>query len=135
MVGAIIGYTEVLPAENVLQTAFKKLGAKRRSSTRSTRRPSAAAGRSATPPSRAEFELSKKNTGKRCFPVFFIVYHTCKFSVNATRYSSESGAHTAKARRSRAGFSVTSERERQTAGIAMRYLGALSSQVAPMAIT
>ena len=29
MVGAIIGYTEVLPAENVLQTAFKKLGAKR----------------------------------------------------------------------------------------------------------
>ena len=29
MVGAIIGYTEVLPADNVLQTAFKKLGAKR----------------------------------------------------------------------------------------------------------
>ena len=29
IVGAIIGYTEVLPAENVLQTAFKKLGAKR----------------------------------------------------------------------------------------------------------
>ena len=29
MVGAMIGYTEVLPAENVLQTAFKKLGAKR----------------------------------------------------------------------------------------------------------
>ncbi len=29
MTGAIIGYTEVLPAENVLQTAFKKLGAKR----------------------------------------------------------------------------------------------------------
>ena len=29
MVGAIIGYSEVLPAENVLQTAFKKLGAKR----------------------------------------------------------------------------------------------------------
>ena len=28
-VGAIIGYTEILPAENVLQTAFKKLGAKR----------------------------------------------------------------------------------------------------------
>ena len=27
--GAIIGYTEVLPAQNVLQTAFKKLGAKR----------------------------------------------------------------------------------------------------------
>ena len=29
IVGAIIGYTEVLPAENVLQTAFRKLGAKR----------------------------------------------------------------------------------------------------------
>ena len=29
IVGAIIGYTEILPAENVLQTAFKKLGAKR----------------------------------------------------------------------------------------------------------
>ena len=29
MAGAIIGYTEILPAENVLQTAFKKLGAKR----------------------------------------------------------------------------------------------------------
>ncbi len=29
MTGAIIGYTEVLPADNVLQTAFKKLGAKR----------------------------------------------------------------------------------------------------------
>ena len=29
MTGAIIGYTEVLPAENVLQTAFKKLGSKR----------------------------------------------------------------------------------------------------------
>lgn len=29
MVGAVVGYTDVLPAENVLQTAFKKLGAKR----------------------------------------------------------------------------------------------------------
>ncbi len=29
MIGAIIGYTGVLPAENVLQTVFKKLGAKR----------------------------------------------------------------------------------------------------------
>ena len=29
IVGAIIGYTDILPAENVLQTAFKKLGAKR----------------------------------------------------------------------------------------------------------
>lgn len=29
MAGAIIGCTELLPAENVLQTAFKKLGAKR----------------------------------------------------------------------------------------------------------
>lgn len=29
MSGAIIGYTDVLPAENVLHTAFKKLGAKR----------------------------------------------------------------------------------------------------------
>lgn len=29
IVGAIIGYTDLLPAENVLQTAFKKLGAKR----------------------------------------------------------------------------------------------------------
>jgi len=29
MAGAIIGYSEALPAENVLQTAFKKLGAKR----------------------------------------------------------------------------------------------------------
>lgn len=29
MTGAVIGYTDVLPAENVLQTAFKKLGAKR----------------------------------------------------------------------------------------------------------
>ena len=29
MAGAIIGYTQLLPAENVLQTAFKKLGAKR----------------------------------------------------------------------------------------------------------
>ncbi len=27
--GAIIGYTELLPADNVLQTAFRKLGAKR----------------------------------------------------------------------------------------------------------
>lgn len=27
--GAVIGYTDLLPAENVLQTAFKKLGAKR----------------------------------------------------------------------------------------------------------
>lgn len=27
--GAFIGYSEILPAENVLQTAFKKLGAKR----------------------------------------------------------------------------------------------------------
>lgn len=27
--GAIIGYTDILPAENVLHTAFKKLGAKR----------------------------------------------------------------------------------------------------------
>lgn len=29
IVGAIIGYTEILPTENVLQTAFKKLGSKR----------------------------------------------------------------------------------------------------------
>lgn len=29
MTGALIGATELLPAENVLQTAFKKLGAKR----------------------------------------------------------------------------------------------------------
>lgn len=29
IVGALIGYTDLLPAENVLQTAFKKLGAKR----------------------------------------------------------------------------------------------------------
>lgn len=29
MVGAYIGYTELLPAEKVLETAFKKLGAKR----------------------------------------------------------------------------------------------------------
>ncbi len=29
MVGAIIGYTQLLPAGNVLHTAFKKLGAKR----------------------------------------------------------------------------------------------------------
>lgn len=29
MAGAVIGYTELLPPENVLQTAFKKLGAKR----------------------------------------------------------------------------------------------------------
>lgn len=29
MAGAIIGYTDLLPAENVLQTAFRKLGAKR----------------------------------------------------------------------------------------------------------
>lgn len=29
MTGAIIGYTRLLPAENVLRTAFKKLGAKR----------------------------------------------------------------------------------------------------------
>ena len=29
MVGAMIGYTDILPAENVLQTAFNKLGAKR----------------------------------------------------------------------------------------------------------
>lgn len=29
MVGAIVGYTDILPAPNVLQTAFKKLGAKR----------------------------------------------------------------------------------------------------------
>ena len=29
MTGAIIGYTDALPAENVLQTAFRKLGAKR----------------------------------------------------------------------------------------------------------
>ncbi len=29
IVGAIVGYTDILPAENVLQTAFKKLGAKR----------------------------------------------------------------------------------------------------------
>ena len=27
--GAIIGYTDLLPADNVLQTAFRKLGAKR----------------------------------------------------------------------------------------------------------
>lgn len=29
MTGAVIGYTEILPAENVLRTAYKKLGAKR----------------------------------------------------------------------------------------------------------
>ncbi len=29
MLGAVIGYTGILPEENVLQTAFKKLGAKR----------------------------------------------------------------------------------------------------------
>ena len=29
IVGAIIGYTDLLPAQNVLETAFKKLGAKR----------------------------------------------------------------------------------------------------------
>jgi len=29
MVGAFIGYTDILPADNVLQTTFKKLGAKR----------------------------------------------------------------------------------------------------------
>lgn len=29
MTGAVIGYSDLLPAENVLQTAFKKLGAKR----------------------------------------------------------------------------------------------------------
>ena len=29
MTGVIVGYTDILPADNVLQTAFKKLGAKR----------------------------------------------------------------------------------------------------------
>ena len=29
MTGAVIGYSDLLPAENVLQTAFRKLGAKR----------------------------------------------------------------------------------------------------------
>ena len=120
MSGAIIGYTEVLPAENVLQTAFKKLGAKRPELNPLNEKAFRRGWEIGHAAKQGLVESNKKYREALLPGIFFMFYHTCKFSVNATRYSSESGVLTAKARRSLAGFSLTSERDRHIDGIAMR---------------